>query len=212
MRYWKRHREKHKLEKHPNVRVGLVVATYQQHAPLECLLQSLVAQTHTNFKALVIHDGPWDPRHRLDLQIRYGLDDRFAFVDTSKRENAFGHNCRQYGLPLLAREVELIGTCNGDVYYAPTYFEWMLAETVRRDALFTYCNMVHSHTLWQPMKTELRRGKIDVGCWLADSEAVAETPWESREFAADWFYIERLLKKVTRAKVAKVDGYLYCHN
>lgn len=213
MRYWKKHRDtKLKQTTHPNVCVGLVVATYQQKAPLECLLQSLVAQTHTNFKVLVVHDGPWDAKQQFDLQIRYGLDDRFAFVNTGKRENAFGHNCRQYGLPVLAREVELIGTCNGDVYYAPTYFEWMLGAMVKRDALFSYCNLVHSHLLWQPMKTELRRGKIDVGCWLADSEYVQNTPWEGREFAADWFYIERLLKKIPKAKVVKIDGYLYHHN
>lgn len=212
MRYWKKHKEKHGLTTHPDVCVGLVVATYRQAAPLETLLQSILAQTHRNFQVLVVHDGPWDDRHQLDLQIRYGSDDRFEFISTEKRENAFGHNCRRTGLQLLAPRVEALGTCNGDVYYAPTYFEWMLGAMVKRDALLAYCNCIHSHTNWQPMKTALQRGKIDVGCWLADSELVGDTLWDSKEFAGDWFYLEQLLKKIPRTQVVKVDGFLYVHN
>lgn len=212
MRYWTKNRDKLGLAAHPDVRVGLAVATYRQKAPLECLLQSLLAQTHRNFSVAVVHDGPWDPQHQLDLQIRYGHDDRFEFTHTPDRKNVFGHNCRRQGLAALAPGVEAVGTCNGDVYYAPTYFEWMLGAMAKRDALFAYCNLVHSHLNWQPMKTELRRGKIDAGCWLADSEVVAGTPWEGEGFAADWFYIDRLLRQIPKGRVAKVDGYLCTHN
>jgi hypothetical protein len=71
--------------------------------------------------------------------------------------------------------------------------------------------MVHSHKLWAPIKTELKRGKIDAGAWLASSALSSLVKWDSLDFAADWFYIDNLMKQPSFS-AAKVDGYLFTHN
>lgn len=207
MRYWPKKRKP--IVGNPSV--GISVATYRQTHCLHALLSSLQAQTYNNFHVYVVHDGPWDQGVKFDIGMRF--DSRFSCHETGQRMNQFGHNNRVAGMALaLSDEFDYIGTCNGDSYYAPTYIEWMLMELQARKAAFAYCNMVHSHKLWQPMKTEIKRGKIDVGCWLAESHLVASTPWESREFAADWVYINAMTKKLKPNQIAKVDGYLYHHN
>jgi hypothetical protein len=212
MRYWKKFKADHGLESQPDVTIGMVVATYQQTHALETLLRSFQAQTHRNFRIAVAHDGPWDPQHVLDLRFKFGSDDRFIFTSSEKRENVFGHNLREQERVDMAARTDLMGFCNGDVYYAPTFFEWMAAVMVKHQSGFGYCNMLHSHRLWQPMTTELKRGKIDVGCFLASSDLVLETPWTSTEFAADWFYIRELTKGLARTEIVKIDGFLYVHN
>lgn len=212
MRYWKKYKGLQKLESQPDVCVGIVVATYQQTHSLETLLRSFQAQTHRNFKVVVAHDGPWDPQHVLDLRFKFGSDDRFTFTHSPERKNQFGHNLREMVRVGLASATDAVGFCNGDSYYAPTYMEWMTAQLARDGAVLAYCNCLHSHKMWQPMKTGLARGKIDVGCFLAASDLVGETAWTSTEFAADWVYIEQLARKAGKKGVTKVDGYLYCHN
>ncbi len=213
MRYWKKFKDKNKLPDVSGLQVGLSVATYRQGPKLSALLDSILAQTHQNFLVVVCHDGPWDVREHLDLQVRFGSDDRFHFVNTPERKNTFGHNCRAQVQDDLAIDVDYVGYCNGDVYYTPTYFEWMLAHAWKQNqAKFVYCNMVHSHTMWQPMKTELKRGKIDVGCFLAASESAFSAEWREDEFAADWFYIKQMTDGLRKDEIAKVDGYLYVHS
>lgn len=212
MRYWKKFKDKHKFKDTADVRVGVVVSTYRQFHILETLLASFQAQTHSNFRLVVAHDGPWDPQQLHDLQFKFGNDDRVTFTCSPDRMNVSGHNTREQERFDLAARTDLVGFCNGDVYYVPTYLEWMVAQMVRQSAAFGYCNMVHSHQMWKPMTTELKRGKIDVGCFLADSELVADTPWRSTEFAADWVYIRDLTKRLQKTEITKIDGFLYVHN
>jgi len=212
MRYWKKFKEQSKFPDVSRVTVGLAVATYRQSHCLDALLLSLQAQTHRNFQVVVAHDGPWDTQHINDLRFKYSTDDRFSFVHSPERKNVYGHNLREMVRAGLAQRCDLMGFTNGDGYYAPVYFEWMASEIVKRQAPFGFCNVVHSHKMWQPMKTELRRGKIDVGCFLADAGLVAETPWKSTEFAADWEYITDLTRGLNPREFAKVDGFLYVHN
>jgi len=189
--------------------VGMVVATYKQTDCLQSLLSAFKAQTYRHFKILVVHDGPWELKDKIHTM--FDCDERFQFVASGdKRENVFGHNSRAVGLPVLAPDCAYLGTCSGDAWYAPVFFEAMVYALQSQKADFAYCNMIHSHTSWQPLDTRLARGKIDLGCFIASSELIADTPWTSMEFAADWFYIEKMLKK--NPKVAKVKPYLYVHS
>lgn len=212
MRYWKKFKEEHGLKANPDTRVGLSVATYKQGPLLTCLLDSVLAQTHKNFEVVVCHDGPWDAAEKLALEIRYGSDRRFHFVNTNERENTYGHNCRDEVKSYLCVETDYVGFCNGDVYYSPVYFEWMVAALEKQDGLFAYCNMIHSHQFWQPLHTELKRGKIDVGCFLVDSAVAVDVDWRVKEFAADWYFVADAVKGLKKGQVVKVPGHLYVHN
>lgn len=206
MRYWK-------LKSLNNDhKVGMVVATYNQTDCLQSLLACLKTQTWKNFIILVSHDGPASHEVRQAFKSVAGTDSRFVFQETATRQNKFGHERRYPGFQyLIDKGCDMLCTTNGDCWYAPNYFESMLYQMQKDNTKFVYCNMVHSHKLWQPMKTDMKRGKIDVGCWMAAKELVQSIQWTDFTFAGDWSFIHKLHKSA-EGRHAKVDSYLYVHN
>jgi GT2 family glycosyltransferase len=206
MRYWKLK----SLAK--NHKVGMVVATYNQTDCLQALLCAIKTQTWKNFLILVSHDGPASNEVRQAFKAVVGSDARFIFQDTPSRQNKFGHERRYTGFQfLIDNGCDMLCTTNGDCWYTPNYFESMLYQMQKDNTEFVYCNMVHSHKLWQPMKTEIRRGKIDVGCWMASKALINAVQWTDFTFAGDWSFINNL-HKTAEGRHAKVDSYLYVHN
>lgn len=206
MRYWKRRKIPTSNE------VGLAVVTYNQTNCLSSLIYALKCQTFGNFTACIMHDGPWTPEAEEACVSAIGKDKRFIKYSTDTRANKFGHNMRQAGFDICkGLGCNWIGTMNADCWYAPVYLEWMVSTALDNKANFVYCNMVHSHKLWKPLKTELKRGAIDAGGWIAHTDLVGSSKWNSDSFAADWEYVSKL-KENPSFKPSKVDGYLFTHN
>lgn len=210
MRYWDRLKKGSPPEK---AKIGISLVTYGRPDGLASLIHALKEQTFPNFKVFILHDGPWlSVDDKVVCEMAVAGDRRFEMLCTKERANQFGHNMRQPGFDLAIKlGCDWIGTMNADSWYAPTYFEWMLSEAGRMKAGFVYCNMVHSHKLWTPLKTELKRGKIDAGGFLVRSDLASAVRWDRVDFAADWFYIESLMRQ-PGFSAAKVDGYLFTHN
>lgn len=206
MRYWKPKRID------PNSKVGISLVTFNQTNCLASLIHALKSQTFSNYRVCTLHDGPWigdSYRHYLNA---VDSDSRFTTLDTPERQAKFGHNLRQKGFDnAIENGCNWICTMNADCWYAPVYLEWMLGSACENKANFVYCNLVHSHKLWKPMKSELSRGAIDAGNWIAHTSLVGDTKWESSNFAADWEYVNKLKAK-SNFKPAKVDGYIFTHN
>lgn len=203
MRFWKPRPLPRK------VTVAMIVASYlngdkRRHASLHCLLTSLLAQTHQDWTATVVHDGP---TAMLPLP-REIYDARVQFVRTSRRLEQFGHPHRH--AYAMQADAEVIGFTNDDNYYMPTYFEWLLADMVRQKADFVYCDMVHSHKMWRPMTTRPMYKHLDVGGFLVTKKLVAATPWVDFSFKGDGTYIDALVAKAR--KVVKVPATLFVHN
>jgi hypothetical protein len=205
MRYW----TPRKVPGKP--RVSLVVASYlndepRRRASLLCLIQSLRAQTYANWDATVVHDGPLVGQTADEFR---AADPRVVFAETAERVGKFGHPHRhKYA---CAAQGEFVGFANDDSYYAPVYFEWLLAELASRKLDLAYCDMVHSHQRWRAFHTGPVRGRIDIGCFLARRSLVAITPWKDHSFRGDGIYFEALAKRAAK-KVAKVPALLYVHN
>jgi len=206
MRYWKRNSISN------NPKVGMVVATYEQTSCLQSLLASLKSQTWENFKVIVSHDGPASQEARGAFNSVAGKDSRFVFQETAERKNQFGNERRYPGFKeLIADGADSLTTTNGDCWYTPNYFESMLYQMQKESSEFVYCNMIHSHKLWQPMITSIKRGNIDVGCWMASKKIIEKVEWTDFSFTGDWSFIHKL-HKASESKQSKVDGYLYVHN
>jgi glycosyltransferase involved in cell wall biosynthesis len=206
MRYWKMK----SLSNDP--KVGIVIATFDQTACLQSLIASLKTQTWRNFTALVSHDGPASEEVKQAYKAAAGNDPRFIFQESPERKNQFGHERRYAGFEqLIASGCDHLCTTNGDCWYTPNYFESMLYQLQKDSVSLAYCNMIHSHKLWQPLRTEMARGKIDVGCWMAHKDLVSSVTWTDFTFAGDWSFIHKMHKSC-EGKHSKVDAYLYVHN
>ena len=194
-------------------KIGIALVTYNQGDCLASLIHAIKAQTFKNFKIYIMHDGNWTCDEHRDKCIKaVDNDPRFSIACTDKRANKFGHNMRKIGIrAALADGCNWIGTMNGDCWYVPVYFEWMLSQALTKKANFVYCNMIHSHQLWESLNTSIKRGRIDGGCFLANRDICKDVRWGDTDFAADWHYIERLKKQPNFAPV-KIDRFLFTHN
>jgi glycosyltransferase involved in cell wall biosynthesis len=185
--------------------VSLAVAAYHEPDALGCLLFSLKAQTYDRWEAVIVHDGPGPEVRELVAGLR---DDRIRLLETPERRGQYGHPWRRLGIDACTGAY--IGLSNADNYYAPVYFEWMLAALIEQRADFAYCNMVHSYSRYSPVASRPGKGGLDLGAWVARAELVKATPWWDMGFMGDGTFIEDLLDRT--AKVVHVPGFLFVHN
>jgi glycosyltransferase involved in cell wall biosynthesis len=188
-----------------NPKVSVAVATYEQGPELACLLYSFAAQTYPNWEAVVVHDGPGPVCREVVERMN---DPRVRLIETPERKGRYGHPWRQLGIDACTGDY--IGLTNGDNYYAPVYFEWMLHLLGTRRADVVYCDWVHSHTQWSTMRAGPGKWLIDLGCWLARAALVKSTPWRDNGFDGDGTYFEDLLKRATQ--VVHLPKPLFVHN
>lgn len=215
MRYWKP-----KLKAGPTV--GIVVASYlnedERRVPaLTSLLASIAAQTYQNWRLKIIHDGPTTVSLPQNELIK---DPRVEFLCTKERKLKHGHPHRHEHAVApfkyqgtdaeAATNPDYLMFTNDDNYYMPVFLEWMLSEAVALKTDFVYCDMVHSHRMWQHFVTTPKKGRIDLGSFLVHRSLVEKTPWTDFSFAGDGTYIEALVASATR--VRKLDATLFVHN
>lgn len=214
MRFWKTKL----LPRCPQV--GIAVAAYlgddnaysmRLHAALCGLVASFQGQTHQKWKLDVVHDGPAQWGEAQGVLRGMEQDKRIIVTETETRKKDFGHPHRQAAIErLLASDCDWIGLTNQDNWYAPTYLEWLLHEAMTKKAELVYCDFVSSHKMWKPVTTVLRRGGIDLGCFLAHRSVVEKVKFDKFTFAGDWDYISRLASASKRT--AKVNATLFVHN
>jgi hypothetical protein len=210
MRYWKT-----KSIEAP-AKVGMGIASYlngpdrkRRLSQLRCLLASLEAQTHEDWRAIVVHDGPVDDRDTCKDLVDL-CRGRTHLLITGERLGQFGHPNRRLAIEGL-QGCQWIGLTNEDNYYMPVFMEWLVSEGQRRDALLVHADMVHSHKLWQVLSTSPKRGRLDLGGMLVRAELATRVPFDNYEFAGDGHWINKLAEKAGN-RVAKVPAVLFVHN
>lgn len=216
MRYWK-HK---KILGTP--RVGIGVASFlnadaRRWESLRCLVDSFCAQTYPNWKLRVVHDGPaYHDSHSLRQADRLsdeGRDRRITFDETAERKQQFGHPWRQYALDMLATECEWLLLTNDDNYYMPVFLEWLLSvATTSRGCKMAYCDMIHSHRKWTPLKTAPKAGSLDLGGFIVHRDLAKHVPFDNFAFNGDGDWINRLVEKAGASAVQKVPAVLFVHN
>jgi len=161
----------------------------------------------------IVHDGPYPHDHgTLQYFSQWDMEPRVKVVETEKRLQDHGHHHRQAAITALLKEqCDWICLTNQDNYYAPVFLEAMLFEAQRKKVPFAYCNCVHSHKQWKALSTDLRRGKIDLGCFIAHRSIVERIKFDKVTFSADWDFISRLIQ-ASKSRVARLDATLFVHN
>ena len=210
MRYWK------PKTIPANPKVGIAVASYllddsRRRASLKCLLYALQAQTWVNWVCEITHDGPG-----VEIGEFNDIDPRIKFMVTHERKGSHGHPHRQGALNrLMDQGCDWLLMTNDDNYYVPVFLEWLLSEAYTDvgdlSCDMVWCDMVHSHKLWQPLQTMLCRGRIDLGGFLVHRDVARKVPFDDHSFAGDWTYVERICEQTMRT-VRKVYATLFVHN
>ena len=188
-----------------NPKVSLAVATYEQADELACLLYSLKAQTYDHWEAVLVHDGP-GPQVR--AVVAHVNDARIRLLEMPERKGQYGHPWRQAGIDACTGDY--LGLSNGDNYYAPVYFEWMLSVLTTAGADFAYCDLVHSYLQWRAVVPLPQKGSLDLGAWIAKAELVKATRWWDMGFVGDGTFIDDLVAQAQG--VVHVPACLFVHN
>jgi glycosyltransferase involved in cell wall biosynthesis len=188
-----------------NPKISIAVAAYKRPDLLSCLLWGFKTQTYENWEINVIHDGP-GPECRAAVE-GFG-DERIRIFETSEQRGHWGHPWREYGISKCTGE--FIGLTDDDNFYAPVYFEWMLAALIDAEADFAHCDIVHSHRQFQYFPTEPRRFHCDLGSWVARASTLRGVPWTDFGHDGDGTFIESVVRR--SRKVVHVPGVLMLHN
>ncbi len=172
------------------------------------LIPSLLLQTHSDWRLILIHDGPNSTQ--LAEQVEHFKDSRIDLYFTDKRYNDYGHSLRGIGLQRVSNTDYLVHT-NADNYYVPKFCEYML-KSFLEGIVAVYCDMLHSHKEWGLLEAQPAFGKIDCGAVMFKVTAALETGWKSRRFEADWDMIAEVLRKYGINSFKHVNKPLFVHN
>lgn len=192
--------------------IDIIAVTYGHNDSLKCFINSIKAQTCDNWKLFIVHDGPNKQLHN-ELNFENYLNDRVIFIQHPVNLGFYGHPLRKWALENLNLNNRVLIT-NADNYYVPV----MVEEVLKRREELIYFDLIHSHNTdsnlnkssYGFMCSELKRKFIDIGCVVMDSNLAKKVSFDSLEFAADWFYFEKILHlSPTTHKINKV---LFVHN
>jgi glycosyltransferase involved in cell wall biosynthesis len=171
------------------------------------ILNSLESQTNPNWTAHVVIDGETDLYE--DVKGWYQDIPKVKFSHIKGPNKDWGHSARQYGLS-LATEYWCVMT-GDDNYYMPTFVDEFLKEG-KGKVTFVYCDMVHNSYNYQPIKSEVRLGGIDIGNFMSVTESAKDIILDTTDYNADYKWIVDYLKKQFQKKMTKIDKVLYVHN
>jgi hypothetical protein len=178
------------------------IAPWFEYYPILC--DSLRLQTHQDWTLDLIHDGPWKEQPHG----AWTVDSRIRANHTMKRYGDWGHSLRAMALEGYSTDADFIIVTNADNYYVPGFLGTMLKNV--GDHSGAYCDCLHSHHGWRLLPAKMKCNHIDCGSLMVRAGLAQETPWTSRRFAADWDWIESLLKKTT--DFVHVPLPLHVHN
>lgn len=171
------------------------------------LLHSLIAQTYENWFLILIHDTPNTELEKLLFKYQ---ESRVRYMCTEERYNDWGHSLRSIAIKEVPNDIDLIIHTNADNYCGKFFLEMMVDPFIKNPAVnATFCNFVNNAFFTE---ARLEIGFCDCGNFCTKASVAKEVGWRSREFAADWLYINDVIQKVGINTIVKVPRVLFYHN
>jgi choline kinase len=193
--------------------VDIVAVTYGQNSILKCFINSIKSQNNNNWRLFIIHDGINNQLRKELTDEKYLVENKVMFLEHPKRTENYGHLLRKWALENIDLN-EYILLTNGDNYYMPN----MVDEVCNRNEDLIYFDLVHSHKnknnhnkhTYGYMNSQFKLGFVDIGNVVVKSNLAKKVGFNSIRFAADWDYINDLLK--LSPSIYKIDKILFVHN
>jgi glycosyltransferase involved in cell wall biosynthesis len=188
-------------------KIEFIIPTYNSPDKVMTILNSLMVQNNPNWTAHVVIDG----QTLIYQKVKdYFMDEeRIKFSHIEGPHNDWGHTARQYG---LANATQYWNVMTGDDnYYMPTFVNEFLF-TSKGNINFVFCDMVHNNYNYQPVKSDIKLGKIDIGNFMSITEEAKSIQLNTKDYNADFTWIHQYLTKVGMNRIMKIDKVLYVHN
>jgi hypothetical protein len=201
-----------KEEKSTTQKVAIICPIYKQ---FPMIIGSMIAQTHKNWKMLLVHDG--EDELNIKAYVEFLNDPRIKF-EVSEKVGYYGHPIRQKSLERMkAKELfpdsNYVLITNGDNYHMPTFLEFMLRGFNKDSIVATYCrSMVHDYLRYGIIHCKLELGHIDCASVLVRKDIACDVGWKSKEHSSDWLYFKDIMDKYGKGNWNAVDGCLMVHN
>lgn len=181
--------------------------------PCPAIIASMLAQSHKNWKLVLVHDGP-EGVGMIKSYVNHFNDARIEFRWTPQHLGVWGHYIRKAEVAALGGEGFVVIT-NADNYHPPTFLEYMLKGfKANPAAVATYCSdMVHSYKAWQIIPCKLQQGFLDCAGVMVKADVAKAVGWnETEAHSSDWIYFCEIATKHGWENFQKVEGCLLVHN
>ena len=198
-------------------KLTVVCVSYKRYKEIHVLINSFLCQTVSNWKLLVIHDGP-DNKMRGIVE-EYGKNNpEIEYLETEVRYNDWGHSLREIGIGRADTEFVLL--TNDDNYYVPKFLECMFEPINNWGADFVLCDMVHNQLnpgqYIQPeynfFDTYPKKLYIDIGTFIVRTSMAKEVGFGDKSYASDGTFVEDLLNRFPSMDICKIPKILFVHN
>lgn len=195
----------------------VVCVSYKRYKEIHILINSFLCQTVSNWKLLVIHDGP--DKKMNEIVESYGTSNpSIEYLETEERYNDWGHSLRDIGI--RRADTEFVLLTNDDNYYMPKFLECMFEPINNWDADFVLCDMVHNlpnpgryiQPEYNYFDTYPKKLYIDIGTFIVRTTMAKEVGFRDKSFAGDGTFVEDLLKRFPHMDICKIPKILFVHN
>lgn len=207
---------------HLKPRVSIITSTYKRPELLKRAVDSIIAQTYTDWELIIVHDGPF-PAGETILPKQYLKDARIILLATKEHT---GFDCHPKNIGIQQSRGELIALCDDDNTWRPDHLQALVVALDQApDITMVYGDrFVHNEDKSRPdglgifaeyaPARVLRRNFIDTSDVLVRKEAllyVGGFDERYRKFV-DWNLWVRLDKagyRFKRVPLILTDYYLH---
>lgn len=193
--------------------LGFIAVTYGHSLEqLEVFTSSLLLQTVSNWKCLIIHDGKDESWFKTKANLDAVLEtypDKFQLIGTETRFNDWGQTLRLIGTGLM--NSDYLQWTNCDNYYLPRCVErWNLVMNAGVD--LGLAPILHSHYQDKVFIPQPMINGVDFINFIVKTELARQVPLKSGEYAADGIFVQDLQKFKPDLRIGRVEQIVAVHN
>jgi hypothetical protein len=194
------------------MKIKVMSVAYERPISMRILLDCFLMQTVPNWELIIIHDG----NASADVLKTVSLydDPRIQFRESPERYGQYGHPNRKIFLSELSgSKEEFIILTNDDNYYVPILAIEILTRC-KPDVGMVYFDTVHSHFLYNVLKTEVKVDRIDVGSFAVRADVAKKVGFNNFAFNGDGYYACACAQycRTHKLKVEYIPKPLFVHN
>lgn len=189
--------------------ITFIATAYNERNEINVFLNSLLTQTNKNWKCVVYSDTDNEFIRNVINNLN---DDRVSYKSSETQQGYWGHYSRIDALNNLVDTDYVVQTSVQD-YYTPNFVQDIENVINQYKADFIYFDCVHNHFNYDVLRTELRRTRIDWGCFvMKTSKAKNVGINHPKSEHCDGIFVEESIRKYPNMRVVKINKVLTVHN